>query len=216
MKKGFIIAHFLLFVPILGMSQLMLGPKIGVNMATQFQSEYTVPKFDLAYGAALMAHITDAVSVQGEFLVSRKGYREEYNGREVFDELTATYLEIPVMLKYNNMGVNWGYFGQAGVYWAYWNKAEYQSSVDGQNIISEIYQINSEFDQDGYRDIRSDFGFVVEGGVTYDNLGSGIMALGIRYSHGLTATGEYQEPPSDFVEKKNQVITISLTYFLYL
>ena len=197
-------------------AQLMLGPKIGMNVAGQFQSDYTVPKLDLAYGAALMINVTDALSVQGEFLVSRKGYREEYNGKEVFDELTATYLEIPAMVKYSNMGVNWGFFGAAGAYWSYWNKAEYESSVDGQNIITELYPLNTSFDQDGYRDIRSDFGAVVEAGVTYDNLGSGILALGVRYSHGFVATGENQNPNVNYVEKKNQVITISLTYFLYL
>ena len=200
-----------------GRAQMTLGPKVGMNLAGQFKSEYTVPKIDVAYGVALDIPLANSgFSVQGEFLISNKGYREEYNGKEVFDELKATYLEIPAMAKYTNMGVNWGFFGAAGVYWGFWNRAQYQSSVDGQNINTELYTLNTSFDQDGYRDVRSDFGGLVEAGVTYDNLGSGVLALGVRYSHGFTATGEYQNPPADFVEKKNQVITISLTYFLYL
>jgi len=206
----------LLALPFLSRGQMTLGPKVGLNLAGQFQSDYTVPKLDIAYGVALDIPIAAGLSVQGEFLISNKGYREEYNGKDVFDELSATYLEIPAMLKYTNMGVNWGFFGQAGVYWGFWNRAEYQSSVDGQDILTELYSLNTSFDQDGYRDIRSDFGGIIEAGVTYDNLGSGILALGIRYSHGFVATGEYQNPPADFVERKNKVVTISLTYFLFL
>ena len=200
----------------LSMGQITVGPKIGVNMATQFKTDYSVPKIDIMYGGAIDISITRNLSVQGEFLVTKKGYREEYNGNNVFDELTATYLEIPAMAKYTIDGVNWGYFFQAGPYWSIWSKAEYQSSIDGQNIITESYTINTGFDQDGFRDIRSDLGIIAEAGVTYDNLGSGILALGLRYSHGLRTTGEYQEPPVDYVEKSNRVFTISLTYFLFL
>lgn len=218
MKKLIILGQFFIFLvlPLSGIAQMMLGPKVGLNMAGQFKSDYTVPKIDIAYGAALDIPISGGFSIQGEFLISKKGYREDYKGKEVFDELTATYLEIPAMAKYTHRGINWGYFGQAGAYWSYWNKAEYKSSIDGENIITEIYPLNPDFDQDGYRDVRSDFGLVAEAGVTYDNLGSGILALGVRYSHGLVATGEFQTPPADYTERINRVITISLTYFLYL
>ena len=207
----------LLAMGVPGRAQMTLGPKVGLNLAGQFKSNYTIPKLDIAYGVALDIPVSKVgLSVQGEVLLTNKGYREEYNGKEVFDQLTATYLEIPAMLKYSNMGVNWGFFGSAGVYWGFWNRAEYQSSIDGQEITTELYTLNTSFDQDGYRDVRSDFGGVIEIGMTYDNLGSGILALGVRYSHGFRPTGEYQNPPVDFVEKKNQVLTVSLTYFLYL
>ena len=64
--------------------------------------------------------------------------------------------------------------------------------------------------------MRSDFGLVAEAGVTYDNFGSGILALGLRYSHGLVATNDYQTPPADVVYRTNKVFTLSIIYFLYL
>ena len=206
----------MLLAPHLTRAQLTIGPKIGLNISTQYTSDFSVPMLDIAYGGAINIPITSGFSIQGEFLVSKKGYREEYNGKEVFDQLTATYLEIPAMAKYTIEKVNWGYFFQGGAYWSYWSSGEYESSIDGQNIITEKYQFQSSFDQDGYKDNRSDFGLVAEAGVTYDNLGSGIMALGLRYSHGLVATGEFQNPPPDLTIKTNKVLTVSLIYFLFL
>jgi len=203
-------------MPVIGYCQLMVGPKIGVNIASQFKSDFTVPKTGLVFGGALQIPITSKLTIQGEFLVSQKGYREEYNGKEIFDELTSTYLEIPAMAKYTFSQVNWGYFASGGVYWSYSTKGSYRSSIDGSDIIVEDYIFQSDYDQDGFKDVRSDFGLVGEIGITYDNLGSGILALGLRYSHGLVSINNYQNPPADVVIKNNKVFTLSLTYFLFL
>lgn len=214
--KNFRYIFIIMVLPTLSWGQITLGPKVGYNIATQFKSDFSVPKFDWALGGAVDIPITGGFSVQGEILFSKKGFREEYNGKDIFDELTSTYLEIPAMAKYTITKVNFGYYFQGGVYWSYWTKGEYQSSIDGENIITEQYVFQSEYDQDGYKDNRSDFGLVAEGGVTYDNLGSGVLALGLRYSHSLVPTNNYQNPPPDTVNKLNKVITISLAYFLYL
>ena len=206
----------LFFIPFSGFGQILIGPKAGLNIATQYKSDYTVPKFGFMFGAAIDIPISSGFSVQGEFLVTKKGYREEFKGNEIFDELTSTYFEIPAMAKYTISKVNFGYYFQGGVYWSLWSSGSYQSSIDGSNIIVEDYVFQSEYDQDGYKDNRSDFGLVAEAGVTYDNLGSGVLALGLRYSHGLVPTNNYQTPPLDTVNKLNKVITISLAYFLYL
>jgi hypothetical protein len=216
MKNSIKLLFILLLLPSLGFAQMMIGPKIGVNIATQFKSDFTVPKTGIVFGGALQIPITSEITIQGEFLVSQKGYREEYKGTEIFDELTSTYLEIPAMAKYSLTQVNWGYFASGGVYWSYWSKGSYRSSVDGEDIIVEDYTFQSDYDQDGFKDVRSDFGLVGELGVTYDNLGSGILALGLRYSHGLVATNNYKTVPADAVLKTNQVFTLSLTYFLFL
>jgi hypothetical protein len=216
MKKNILVISLICFMPFIGFSQIMVGPKFGLNMATQFKSDYSVPKFGIAFGGAIDIPIKSGFGVQGEFLVTQKGYREEYKGKEIFDELTATYLEIPAMAKYTITGVNWGYFFQGGVYWGYWSTGKFQSSTDGDNTINEDYEFQNEFDQDGFKDNRSDFGAIAEAGVTYDNLGSGVLAIGLRYSHGLTATNSYQTPPADVVYRTNKVFTLSIIYFLYL
>jgi hypothetical protein len=217
MKKNYLpILAIMMIMPLVGIGQITVGPKIGVNIASQFKSDYSVPKIGYAFGAAIDIPFGAGISVQGEFLVTQKGYREIYKGDEIFDELTATYLEIPAMAKYTITKVNWAYFAQGGVYWSYWSKGRYESSTDGENIISEDYIFTNEFDQDGFKDVRSDFGIVGEVGVSYDNLGSGVLALGLRYSHGLVATNKLESPPADAVSNLNRVITISLTYFIYL
>jgi outer membrane protein with beta-barrel domain len=215
MKKNFLIIFFYIS-PLLSFSQIMIGPKFGVNVATQFKSDFSVPKIGIVFGGAVDIPISSGISVQGEFLVSQKGYREEYKGKQIFDELTATYLEIPAMVKYTITKVNWAYYAQGGVYWSYWSSGNFQSSTDGTNTINEDYIFTGSFDQDGFKDNRSDFGAVIEAGVTYDNLGSGVLAIGLRYSHGFVATNSYQTPPADVVYNMNKVLTLSITYFLYL
>lgn len=215
MKKKIIYILLLISLPQLSFGQLMIGPKVGLNIASQFKSEFTVPKLGLAYGGAIDIPIAKGISVQGEFLVTKKGYREEYNGKEIFDELTSTYFEIPAAAKYTIEGINVGYYFMGGVYWSYWTKGKYESSIDGEEIIFENYQFQSDYDVDGFKDNRSDFGLIGEVGVTYDNLGSGILTLGVRYSHGLVPTNNFENPTQTEISKINQVFTISITYFMF-
>ncbi len=213
--KYIVYIAILFSLPRLSNAQLMVGPKIGLNVASQFESDFTVPKFGLVYGGAIDIPIAKGISIQGELLVSKKGYREEYNGKDIFDELTATYLEIPAAAKYTIEGVNFGYYFMGGLYWSYWTKGKYQSSTDGEEIIFENYQFQSDYGSDGFKDNRSDYGFIVEGGVTYDNLGSGVLALGVRYSHGLVATTNFENKTQNDVSKYNRVFSISVTYFMF-
>lgn len=215
MKKKIIYILLIISLPQLSLGQLMIGPKVGLNIASQFKSEFTVPKLGLAYGGAIDIPIAKGISVQGEFLVTKKGYREEYNGKEIFDELTSTYFEIPAAAKYTIEGINVGYYFMGGVYWSYWTKGKYESSIDGEEIIFENYQFQSDYDVDGFKDNRSDFGLIGEAGVTYDNLGSGILTLGVRYSHGLVPTNNFENPTQTEISKINQVFTISITYFMF-
>lgn len=171
-------------MPKLSKAQIMVGPKLGINIASQFSSDFTVPKLGLMYGGAIDIAIAKGISIQGEFLVTKKGYKEQFNGKEVFDELTATYLEIPAAAKYTIDGINFGYYFMGGVYWSYWTQGKNESSIDGEEIFFENYEFQSDYDIDGFKDIRNDFGLIAEAGVTYDNLGSGLLTLGIRYSHG--------------------------------
>ena len=207
---------FLIALPRISNAQIMIGPKVGLNIASQFDTEFTVPKFGLAYGGAVDIPIAKGISIQGEFLVTQKGYREQYNGKEVFDELTATYIEIPAAAKYTIDGINVGYYFMGGVYWSYWTKGKYQSSIDGEEILFENYKFTSDYGTDGFKDNRSDFGLIAEAGVTYDNLGSGILYFGVRYSHGLIVTNNFEDKNQNEVSKINRVFTVSITYFMFL
>jgi len=216
MKKFHKLAFLMFLLPYSVIGQITIGPKVGLNIASQYKTDYSIPKLGFMFGGAIDISITSGFSVQGEFLVTQKGYKEEFKGKEIFDELTASYFEVPAMAKYTITKVNFGYFFQGGVYWSYWNSGTYKSSTDGTTIIVEDYVFQKEYDLDGYKDNRSDFGLVAEVGATYDNLGSGILAFGIRYSHSLVPTNNYKNPPLDSFNKLNKVLTFSLTYFLYL
>jgi outer membrane protein with beta-barrel domain len=214
MKQLIFIISFLALSSIVN-AQVMVGPKLGVNIASQFKSDFTVPKLGLVYGGAVDIPIAKGISVQGEFLVTQKGYREQFNGKDIFDELIATYLEIPAAAKYTVEGINFGYYFMGGVYWSYWTKGKYQSSTDGNEIIFEDYPFQSDYGTDGYKDNRNDFGLIAEAGVTYDNLGSGLLTLGLRYSHGLVPTTNFQNPPQNKAAKINKLLTLSVTYFMF-
>jgi len=67
----------------------------------------------------------------------------------------------------------------SGVYWSYWSQSKYQSSVDGEKITFENYPFTNNFDTNGFKDNRSDFRLIVETGITYDNLGSGLLSLDV-------------------------------------
>ena len=217
MKKIKLLVLFMvLVVPIIGYGQISLGPKVGINIASQFKTVHTVPKLGLSFGGAVDIPIVNGFSIQGEFLVTQKGYREEYKGKTIFDEMEATYLEIPAMAKYTISKVNLAYFFQGGAYWGLWTKGSYLSRVDGSNITVEDYPFEKDFDKDGFKDNRSDFGLVAEAGITYDNFGSGVLALGFRYSHGLVPTNNLQNPGSGVQSNLNKVFTLSITYFLFL
>ena len=216
MLRKLLIILLLYLLPGVLTAQIMVGAKVGANFASQFKSDFTVPKPGLMFGGAVMVPIVSGISVQGEFLITQKGYREYYKGKEVFDQLTATYMEIPALARYSIDRVNWGYSFHGGVAWSYWSAGKYQSSIDGSNIIVEDYQFQQGYDNDGYKDNRNDFSLVVGAGVTYDNLGSGILAFDLRYTHGLVPTNNYQNPPADVVNKLNKTLTLSITYFLFL
>lgn len=215
MRRTLVLILFIL--PILGNAQfLTLGPKAGVNFSTQTGSQYETIATNFMYGAVLNYQIVKNVEVQGEFLFTKKGYREEYQGDVIFDQLTANYLEVPAMAKYVLNTNLFNYFVGGGVYWAYWTRGEYKSSVDGSETIYEDYVFVTEPDADGYKDIRNDFGVVAEIGFKYDGIGSGILMFGARYSHGLVPTNQISPEPANWTPRQNKVITISLSYLLFL
>ena len=215
MKK--ILVFALLLTPVVLKAQfLTLGPKAGVNFSTQTGSQYETIATHFMYGDVLNYQIIKNLELQGEFLFTQKGYREEYQGDVIFDQLTANYLEVPAMAK-GVINTNlFNYFVGGGVYWSYWTRGRYQSSVDGSETIYEDYVFVSEPDADGYKDVRNDFGVVGEVGFKYDGIGSGMLMFGIRYSHGLVATNQINPEPAGWTPRKNKVITISLSYLLFL
>ena len=99
MKKLILAIILICLTPIFGFGQITIGPKFGVNMATQFKSDFSVPKYGIAFGGAIDIPISSGFSVQGEFLVTQKGYREEYiKARRFLMNLLPPILRYPLWL----------------------------------------------------------------------------------------------------------------------
>lgn len=216
MKKA--ITIIMLLITTTGFAQITLGPRFGVNFSKQrLDSPYEVYKVGTMIGGVVNIPVKDAIAIQAELLLTQKGYREEFDGDNTFDELTARYLEIPVYFNYTFNLSRWKPFVNAGAYGAFWQSGSYESKLGGQETRLEDYSFTNDFDQDGYKDNRVDYGFSIGTGVLYDRVGAaGNIVLDIRYTHGLAPTGTLEDPPADYKERTNSTITISLAYMFSL
>jgi hypothetical protein len=198
-------------------AQLLLGPKFGATFSKQSSSEYETWKPGIQFGASLHYNLRDVFNLSGEFLVTQKGYLQEFDGSNSFDQLTATYIEVPGMARYLlSTGPVVLTFG-GGVYYGFWQSGQYRSKLgEDQPVLEEDYEFVSDPIDNGYKDNRSDFGWMGGLGIRYDDIGSGLLFLEARYQQGLVSTNPVDTPPQGYLERKNQNIMISLTYLLYL
>ena len=215
MRFAVTILMMLLLFPV--QAQLLLGPKVGATFSKQKSTEYELWKPGFQFGAMLQYNIKDVINISGEFMISQKGYLEEFDGQNSFDELTATYIEIPGMARYMMSFGDWVATVGGGVYYGFWQSGQYRSRLaEDQPILEEPYDFVSDPIDNGYKDNRSDFGVLGGLGLRYDEIGSGLLFLEGRYQHGLVVTNPVETSPAGYVERKNRNFMISLTYLLYL
>ena len=218
MKKSAFILTIILSLGSIASAQITLGPKAGYNLSNQNTgSDYEVYKHGIQYGGVVNIPVLDFLSIQGELLITEKGYRQEFNGDAAFDELTSTYIEIPAMVHLFKDGKDFRYFINLGFYNAFWQSGVYTSNIDGSsNVIREDYEFISDPDVNGFKDIRTDLGFVGSIGFWYDNLGSGNIVLDIRYQQGVIPVNSFEVEPQGYVPRKNNTISVSVAYMLFL
>lgn len=215
--KRYLILLIFLSTSLSGISQITIGPKGGVNFNSQNTgSEYEVMKFGWMFGGVLNVPLREALSIQPEFLYTQKGYRLEFSS-DAYDELTAKYFEVPLQVLYTHRITRWHPFGGLGLFGAYWASGKYESKLAGQDTILEDYQFTDEYDSDGYKDNRVDYGLVISAGVMYDRVGAaGNIVLDIRYTRGFATINEVQEEPSNYTARVNSTITIAVAYMFSL
>lgn len=206
------------FVSSIGYGQMTVGPRVGVTFSQLgSDSPYEIWKSGVVFGGILNVPLNNEMSVQGEVLVSQKGYRFEFDGDNSYDQLTSSYLEIPLLFNYKYSFGEWNVFGNAGLYAAYWQSGTYESQIGDGEIIEEPYEFLKDFDADGYKDNRLDYGPAFGFGVLYDKVGtSGNFVLEFRYGLGLAPIGSVENEPPNYTELKNRSFSISLAYMLYL
>ncbi len=216
--RRILIVIAMLIMGLAAQGQITLGPRFGVNFSKQhIDSPYEVYKVGTMIGGVVNITIKDVMAIQAELLLTQKGYKEEFDGDNTYDQLTAKYLEVPVYFSYTFDFGKWKPFANVGVYGAYWSSGSYESKIGGQEVIVEDYEFTDEYDADGFKDNRIDYGATFGIGLLYDRVGaSGNMVLDLRYYHGLAPISSLENPPADYQERTNSTFTISLAYMFSL
>ncbi len=219
MKKELLfLLVFISILPVEVNAQITLGPRFGFNFMQQSTgSPYETFNTGTTLGGVINVPVKDMMAVQAELLFTQKGYREEFDGDNAYDELTSRYLEIPVFFSYSLDFARFKPFINAGPYVAFWQSGSYESKIGGQEVLVEDYEFTSDYDQDGYKDNRLDYGIGVGIGVLWDRIGAaGNMVLDFRYTKGFAAVNQHENQPPDYVARYNSGFTISLAYMFSL
>ena len=216
--KKIISSCVLIFLSISVFGQITLGPRLGVNFnRLNLDSPYETVKTGTVFGGVLNVPIKNDFAFQGEFLFSQKGYRKEFDGDNSYDELTTRYLEVPLFINYVYSTGRINFFGNAGMYAAWWKSGTYESKIADNDVLIEDYEFTDSPDQDGYTDNRLDYGAAIGLGVLYDKIGtSGNIILEFRYTKGFAPISTLENEPPDYNPGKNATFSISLAYMLFL
>jgi hypothetical protein len=198
--------------------QITLGPRLGLNFSKQnLDSPYETWKTGTVFGGVLIVPIKNDLSFQGEFLFSQKGYREEFDGNNSYDELTSKYWEVPILVNYLYSIGQINFFGNAGLFAAYWKSGSYESKIGENDVLIEDYEFTDSPDEDGFQDNRIDYGVAAGLGVLYDRIGTaGNIILEFRYTKGFAPVNSVENPPADYTAGKNTTFSISFAYMFYL
>jgi len=215
MRKPIIIILFTL-VQISAWSQIKIGPKVGMTFSQQnIESDYLIWKTGFEFGVLANVSLTEQLYLQSEFLVTQKGFKEEFGDDELFNQLTATYWQLPVTVQYRR-GFELEYYGSLGFYVGRWQSGKLKSRIEeGGQIIEEDYEFTSSYNIEGFKDNRTDFGAIVSAGIIYPLSINHIM-LDVRYNHGLTDVNDLQTEPEGYSKQNNQNLVVSLTLLFYL
>lgn len=215
MRYTIIIAIFLL-LSISVQAQVRIGPKVGLTLSQQsLDSDYLVWKSGFEFGAVANISLNSFLYLQSEFLITQKGYKEVYGNDELFNQLTATYWQLPVSIQYRR-GLDLEYFATLGVYAARWQSGTFRSRiVEDNDIVEEQYAFTRNYNVEGFRDNRTDFGALVAVGFIYP-LSINHLMLDVRYNHGFSDVNDLQNEPEGYKVQSNRNIVISLTLLFYL
>ncbi|WP_100614395.1 porin family protein [Confluentibacter citreus] len=162
--------------------QVQFGVKGGVNFSNMYTEDVDDDNMLTSFNAGLYVNIpvSSSLSIQPEFLYSRKGSELSYDN--LFATGTAkfklNYIEVPVLLK---MNVTDNFNIHVGPYVAY--------LIDSQvtNESSEgTYDFESNFDNDDFN--KFDAGLSAGIGFDFDSFG-----IGARYNYGLIAVGKERD-----------------------
>ena len=153
------------------------GVKAGVNMASMSDFDNSKSLLGFAFGGYYSFSLSENVEIQPEVLFSQKGvkFEETIGVFDLTESFNLTYLEIPILFKYNFSGETLKPYVFAGPYIGLKLSAKYKREVNGVEAPDE--------DLDGVKGM--DFGATFGAGFAY-----GSISLDVRYSLGLAKVAE--------------------------
>lgn len=161
-----------------------------------------VANMSFAFGVKGYKQLDPKFGVAVELQYIQKGYYHKVCD-DIYDQLKANYLEIPIMMDYSFIVPslkNWRAHVNLGVYTAYWLSAKYK--MKGYDATDE------NFDFEKSNASRFDFGPNAGGRIEYI-LKSGILSLDFRYELGLL---DLQKQVNDNTKNTNRAFIVGITY----
>jgi hypothetical protein len=199
------ILFILLFVPCLAYGQRWyIGGGAGVSFSNyKARTPWKeVSNTGFSVGAKGFRQLGANYGFTVELHYVQKGYFHKVCD-EIYDQLQANYLEIPIMFDYAIIVPslqNWKAHVNVGVYTAYW--------VSGKYTMKGFDQAGEDFDFEASKASRFDFGPNAGGRLEYV-LRNGSLSLDFRYEIGLP---DLQKQVQDNTKNTNRAFIVGLTY----
>jgi hypothetical protein len=203
MKK--ILLFILALTSITASAQIYLGGNAGLSFSNYKAKTpwKEVSNMGFSFGVKGLKQIDSNFGVSAEIQYIQKGYYHKVCNN-IYDQLKASYLEIPVMMDYSFKVPslsNWRAHLNLGIYGAYWLSAKYK--------MKGFDQTSETFDFEKNKASRFDFGPNGGGRIEYLLKSNGTLSLDFRYELGLL---DLQKQVNDNTKNTNRAFVIGLTY----
>ncbi|MGK0384013.1 MAG: hypothetical protein ACJAVL_000749 [Bacteroidia bacterium] len=196
------------------MAQLYVGVKGGGTLNTVsgkadvgMEKEMT---FGYGFGALVNVGLSNVFSLQPEVLYLQKGGRVASEISDDYTQVTANYLEVPILAKAQFGGEKFKGYAVIGPYASYWMGGKTKTNILG-NESNESIDFDTDIDDDGYKQNRIDIGVTGGLGMQYA-IGRGNIFLDARYGFGLSDRNKFKTNPEDYKKQSNRSAQLSLGY----
>lgn len=205
-------------------AQTTLGLRLGVSFNSISNSNFydsgdKKTKTGLAISVPLSFSLSEKISLQPEFTFIQKGAKvtDSGNGWEAKATFSESFIEIPVLIKYQKIEDGTGFYFGGGPSFGYWMSGKitevYEDDAFGKD--TETYEVDFNEDrEDEYQ--RLEIGMYLGGGYMY-SIGPGSIMADIRYGidfNDFLKSDDNQ--PNDYEPTKNRSFIISLGYAIPL
>ncbi len=199
-------------------AQLSVGAKGGGTLNTVSGNTPAGTEKDMTFGYQFGATVNygfnEIFSLQPEVVFIQKGGKASSTATDDYAQLSANYLEIPILAKAQFGGEKFKGFIVLGPYAGYWAGGKNKTKILG-NESKETIDFDNDIDDDGYKQNRIDLGINGGLGMQYA-IGRGNIFLDARYGFGLFDMNKYKTEPDGYKSQANRSVEVSLGYMFRL